>query len=96
MIGAHQLPNQRILRMVCVLVLINKDVPEPALIVVTHFGELPQQINGAHNDVIKVQGMGGRESLLIALKNPTNHDLVIIGTSTNQVVRWRHELIFEP
>ena len=63
--GANQFTHQLVLGMVGVLVLIYEDVAELAAIVVRDFGELLEQKDGAANQVVKVEGIGGTQTLRV-------------------------------
>ena len=62
-VGTDQLAYQLVLGVVGVLVLVHKDVAELAAVVVRDFGELLQQEDGAANQVVKVEGVGGPQTL---------------------------------
>ena len=51
--------------MVGVLVLVHEDVAELAAVVVRDFGELLEQEDGAANQVVKVEGVGGAQTLRV-------------------------------
>ena len=64
-VGADQLAHQLVLGVVGVLVLVHEDVAELATVVVRDFGELLQQEDGAANQVVKVEGVGGAQTLRV-------------------------------
>ena len=64
-VGADQLAHQLVLGVVGVLVLVHEDVAELAAVVVRDFGELLQQEDGAANQVVKVEGVGGAQTLRV-------------------------------
>ena len=64
-VGADQFTHQLVLGVVGVLVLVHEDVAELAAVVVRDFGELLQQEDGAANQVVKVEGVGGAQTLRV-------------------------------
>ena len=64
-VGANQFTHQLVLGVVGVLVLVHEDVAELAAVVVRDFGELLQQEDGAANQVVKVEGVGGAQTLRV-------------------------------
>ena len=64
-VGADQFTHQLVLGVVRVLVLVHEDVAELAAVVVGDFGELLQQEDGAANQVVKVEGVGGAQTLRV-------------------------------
>ena len=64
-VGADQFAHQLVLGVVGVLVLVHEDVAELAAVVVRDFGELLQQEDGAANQVVKVEGVGGAQTLRV-------------------------------
>ena len=64
-VGADQLAHQLVLGVVGVLVLVHEDVAELAAVVVRDFGELLEQEDGAANQVVKVEGVGGAQTLRV-------------------------------
>ena len=64
-VGADQFTHQLVLGVVGVLVLVHEDVAELAAVVVRDFGELLEQKDGAANQVVKVEGVGGAQTLRV-------------------------------
>ena len=64
-VGAYQFTHQLVLGVVGVLVLVHEDVAELAAVVVRDFGELLEQEDGAANQVVKVEGVGGAQTLRV-------------------------------
>ena len=64
-VGADQFTHQLVLSVVGVLVFVHEDVAELAAVVVCDFGELLQQEDGAANQVVKVEGVGGAQTLCV-------------------------------
>ena len=64
-VGADQFTHQLVLGVVGVLVLVHEDVAELAAVVVRDFGELLEQEDGAANQVVKVEGVGGAQTLRV-------------------------------
>ncbi len=54
---ADQLPYERVLSVVGVLVLVDEDVPEAAAVVLGDVGERLEQVHRRHDDVVEVQGV---------------------------------------
>ena len=63
--GAYQFTHQLVLGVVGVLVLVHEDVAELAAIVIRDFGELLEQEDGAANQIVKVEGVGGAQTLRV-------------------------------
>ena len=63
--GADQFTHQLVLGVVGVLVLVHEDVAELAAVVVRDFGELLQKEDGAADQVVKVEGVGGAQTLRV-------------------------------
>ena len=64
-VSPGQQAGEKILQVVGVLILVHQHIPELFLVVVQHLRFLLQQRDGVVNDVVKVQGVGGAELLLI-------------------------------
>ena len=64
-VGADQFTHELVLGVVGVLVLVHEDVAELAAVVVRDFGELLQQEDGTANQVVKVEGVGGAQTLRV-------------------------------
>ena len=64
-VSPGQQAGEEILQVVGVLILVHQHIPELFLVVVQHLRFLLQQRDGVVDDVIKVQGIGGAELLLI-------------------------------
>ena len=64
-VGADQLAHQLVLGVVGVLVLVHEDVAELTAVVVGDFRELLEQEDGAANQVVKVEGVGGAQTLRV-------------------------------
>ena len=64
-VGADQFTHELVLGVVGVLVLVHEDVAELAAVVVRDFGELLQQEDGAANQIVKVEGVGGAQTLRV-------------------------------
>ena len=58
--GADELAHQRVLRVVGVLVLVDEHVPEAPPVVLGDVGEDLQQVDGLHDQVVEVHGVGLR------------------------------------
>lgn len=65
-----QKTEQHILGMVCVLVLVHQDVVELALVVLQHRRVLLKQARRQADQVVKVQGVIGRQALLVGGIDP--------------------------
>ena len=64
-VSPGQQAGEEILQVVGVLILVHQHIPELFLVVVQHLRLRLQQRDGVVNDVVKVQGIGGAELLLI-------------------------------
>ncbi|CNJ21991.1 Uncharacterised protein [Mycobacterium tuberculosis] len=64
-VSTDQFTHQLVLGVVGVLILVHEDVAELAAVVVRDFGELLQQEDGAVNQVVKVEGVGGAQTLRV-------------------------------
>ena len=64
-VGTDQFTHQLVLGVVGVLVLVHEDVAELAAVVVRDFGELLEQKDGAANQVVKVEGVSGAQTLRV-------------------------------
>ena len=64
---SSELPNERVLRVVCVLILIHQDVAKARLILGCHIRERPEQIHRLANQVVKIKGLGSLQLALIAI-----------------------------
>ena len=64
-VGAYQFTHQLVLGVVGVLVLVHEDVAELAAIVIRDFGELLEQEDSAANQIVKVEGVGGAQTLRV-------------------------------
>ena len=71
--GSGQQADQQILGVVGILVLIHHDVPVAALVLLQHLRELLEQPDRQQDDVIKIQGVGVFQHLLVAAVNPGCH-----------------------
>ena len=60
-----QLPDQDVLGVVGVLVLIDQHMPEPAAILLAQVREGLQQVHGGHDQVVEVQRVGRHQPALI-------------------------------
>ena len=65
-VSPGQQAGEEILQVVGVLILVHQHIPELFLVVVQHLRLRLQQRDGVVNDVVKVQGIGGAELLLIS------------------------------
>ena len=66
---AGEFSNQRILRVVGVLVLIHQNVPKPGLIFRRHLGKSPEQVHGLADEVVEIKRLGAGELPLVAVPN---------------------------
>ncbi len=60
-----QLPDQHVLGVVGVLVLVDEHVPEPPAVLGRHVGKRLQQVHGDHDQIVEVHGTGRHEPPLI-------------------------------
>ena len=92
-VTACQQADQQVLGVVGILILIDHDIAVAALVLLQHLRELLEQLDRQQNDVIKIEGVGFAQHLLIARVHPRG-DLQseIITGGTAQVIR-RKELI---
>ena len=70
-----ELTNQRVLRMVGVLILINQEVAEALLISGPNLRVSPKQSNGFRDQIIKVKGVVAKQLTLISLEHLGNDSL---------------------
>ena len=61
----NQLPDQHVLRMVGVLVLVHQDVPEPAPVSLGDLRERLQQVDRDHDQVVEVHCARGHQAALV-------------------------------
>ena len=71
-VSPGQQAGEKILQVVGVLILVHQHIPELFLVVVQHLRLRLQQRDGVVNDVVKVQGIGSAELLLIGGVDPGN------------------------
>ena len=64
-IDRTELPDQDVLSMVCVLVLINEDMPESAAILLAELRKSLEQVHCRHDQVVEVQRVGRDQPPLI-------------------------------
>ena len=64
-IGRAELPDQDVLRMVSVLVLIDEHMPEASPILLAKVGKGLQQMHRRHDQIVEVQRVGRDQSPLI-------------------------------
>lgn len=63
--GAHEFPDERVLRVVGVLVLVDHDVPEAAPVVLGDVREGAQQVDRGHDQVVEVERVGLAQPRLV-------------------------------
>ncbi len=73
---ARQLANERVLRVVGVLVLVDEDVPEPATIQRRHGRERPEQVDGLRDQVVEVERVRLRQRLRVPAEDLDEPGLV--------------------
>ena len=91
----HQLPHERILGVVGVLVLVHQNMPEFAAIIVCDFGELLEQKHGFANEVVKVEGVRGAKALGIDGVNLRDSLFPRVIRGRRTVFFGAHQLVFE-
>ena len=64
-VDAGEFAHEHVLRVVGVLVLVNEDVAESVMVVLGHVRMVTQQFDGAHDQVVEVDGVGEREPMLV-------------------------------
>ena len=64
MITRHQIDNIR-LQLIRILILVNQQPPESALIAASDVGEQLQQVDGAKQQIVEIDGVGLQEPTLI-------------------------------
>ena len=65
---------------VCVLIFVHQHIAELALVVLPHIAALLEQMDGLHDDVIKIHGPGPAHPVLVFFVN-TAHGLLVIVVS---------------
>ena len=91
----HQLPHERILGVVGVLVFVHQNMPEFAAIIVCDFGELLEQKHGFANEVVKVEGVRGAKALGIDGVNLRDSLFPRVIRGHRTVFFGAHQLVFE-
>ena len=91
----HQLPHERILGVVGVLVFVHQNMPEFAAIIVCDFGEFLEQKHGFANKVVKVEGVRGAKALGIDGVNLRNSLFPRVIRGRRTVFFGAHQLVFE-
>ena len=84
--------QQAVLRVIRVLVLVDEDVPEGVLPVLSSIREVLQDLHGQHQHVVEVDGVRGGELALVQLVRLGNR-LVVEGRDPLGVHRRCHELV---
>jgi len=79
--GAAEFTDQRVLRVVGVLILIDQHVPEPPAVLLTQVGERLQQMDGGHDQVVEIKRVGRHQAALIQPVR-LGEDLLIGGGGT--------------
>ena len=79
-ISPGQQAAQHILGVVCVLVLVHQHIAELALVMLPHIAALLEQMDGLHDDVVKIHGPGPAHPVLVFFVN-TAHGLLVIVVS---------------
>ena len=91
----HQLPHERILGVVGVLVFVHQNMPEFTAIVVCDFGKLLEQKHGFANEVVKVEGVRGAKALGIDGVNLRDSLFPRVIRGRRTVFFGAHQLVFE-
>ena len=65
-----QFTDQRVLGVVRVLVFVHQHMPEPAPVLLPDLREGLEQVDGGHDQVVEVEGVGGPEARLVFLIDP--------------------------
>ena len=71
----RQLADERVLRVVGVLVLVHQEVPEPALVERRDLGEGTEQVHGLRNEVVEVERVRAVQLGRVAPEQLEEHDL---------------------
>ena len=91
----HQLPHERILGVVGVLVFVHQNMPEFTAIIVCDFGELLEQKHGFANEVVKVEGVRGAKALGVDGVNLRDSLFPRVIRGRRTVFFGAHQLVFE-
>ena len=91
----HQLPHERILGVVGVLIFVHQNMPEFTAIIVCDFGELLEQKHGFANEVVKVEGVRGAKALGIDGVNLRDSLFPRVIRGRRTVFFGAHQLVFE-
>ena len=91
----HQLPHERVLGVVGVLVFVHQNMPEFTAIIVCDFGELLEQKHGFADEVVKVEGVRGAKALGIDGVNLRDSFFPRIIRGCRAVFFGAHQLVFE-
>ena len=91
----HQLPHERILGVVGVLVFVHQNMPEFAAIIVCDFGELLEQKHGFANEVVKVERVRGAKALGVDGVNLRDSLFPRVIRGRRTVFFGAHQLVFE-
>jgi hypothetical protein len=83
----HQLPDELVLGVVGVLVLVDEHVPEPAPVVLRDGGQPIQQRDRLHDQVVEVERVGRAQALLVDGVDVGDLALVLVGGAGRGVVR---------
>ena len=75
--AADQLPDQHVLRVVGVLVLVDQHVAEPAAVVLGDVGEGLQQVDRGHDQVVEVERVGLAQPPLVERVGLGEHRLLV-------------------
>ena len=93
-LGLGEFPDEDVLGVVGVLVLVDQHVPEPAAVVIGHRREVLQQPHRGHDQVVEVQRVRLAQPPLVAGVDVGEHLLARGGRLVRPGLR-RHELVLE-
>ena len=85
-----QLVDQRVLRVVGVLVLVDEDVPEPAAVDVGDVRERAEEVHGLADEVVEVEGVRPLQRALVVAEHVDEHALGGVAHVRRAGRRTRH------
>ena len=91
----HQLPHERILGVVGILIFVHQNMPEFTAVVVCDFGELLEQKHGFANKVVKVERVRGAKALSVDGVNLRDSLFPRVVRGCRTVFFGAHQLVFE-
>ena len=93
-IAPGQQRGQQVLQMVRILILVDEDIAELALVIVAHLLKLLQKLHGQKDDVVKIHGVGRTQPPLILRINLRNAlEAVVVARVLGKVLRRGHLIL---